>query len=171
MIIHILLIYLKLPTVSYIIVYLTLFIYLIHCIVKSINSFLIVMKHVNHILQIGMYALAINGSTDITSDSLINGTDLLFKCISNVSTIMLQLDYAPKRFIMATIVAIPKCMKSNITCSENNRPITIGSLLGKVFDKIIISHQHDFLFSSSYQFGFKPHSSTVLCSTLFIAPI
>ena len=34
-----------------------------------------------------------------------------------------------------------------------------------------MSHQHEFLVSSSYQFGFKPHSSTVLCSTLLIETI
>ena len=63
---------------------------------------------------------------------------------------------------MSTIVRIPKGMKSKLECSENYRPIAISNLLGKVFDKIIISQQHDFLFSSSYQFGFKPHSSTML---------
>ena len=36
---------------------------------------------------------------------------------------------------------------------------------------IIISQQHDFPFSSSYQFGFKPHSSTVLCGALLIETI
>ena len=40
-----------------------------------------------------------------------------------------------------------------------------------MFDKIIISLQYDFLFSSSYQFGLKPHSSTVHCSTLLIETI
>ena len=70
-----------------------------------------------------------------------------------------------------TIVPIPKVMKSNLKCSENYRPIAITSLLGKVFNKIIIPQEHDFLFSSSYQFGFKPHSSTVLCSTLLIETI
>ena len=52
-------------------------------------------------------------------------------------------------------------MKSSLKCSENYRPIVISSLLGTVL--------YDFVFS--YQFGFKPHSSTVLCSTLFIETI
>ena len=96
-----------------------------------------------------------DGSTDLTYDSLINGTDLLFKCISNEFTIMLQHGYA--HFMMSTIVPIPKGMKSNLKCSKNYRPIAISNRLGKVFDKIIISQQHDFLFSSSCKFGFKPH--------------
>ena len=60
-----------------------------------------------------------DGSIDLRSDSLINGTDLLFKCISNVFTIMLQYGYAPKHFMMSTSFPIPKCMKSNLKCSEN----------------------------------------------------
>ena len=91
--------------------------------------------------------------------------------IINVFTSMLQHGYAPKHFMMSTIFPIPKVVKSKLKCSENYRPIEISSLLGKVFDKIIISHQHDFLLSSSYQFGFKPHFSTIHCSTLFIETI
>ena len=71
---------------------------------------------------------------------------------------MLQHGYAPNNFIMSSIVPIPKGVQSNLNCSENYRPIAISSLLDKVFDKIILSQQHDFLFYCSYQFGFKPHS-------------
>ena len=41
------------------------------------------------------------------------GNDLLFKCISNVFTIMLQHGYEPKHCMMSTIVPIPRRMKSN----------------------------------------------------------
>ena len=43
----------------------------------------------------GMKSEKSNGFTDLTSDSLINGINLLFKPISNVFTIMLQHSYAP----------------------------------------------------------------------------
>ena len=86
-------------------------------------------------------------------------------------TIILHHGYAPKYIIMPTIVFIPKGKKSNLKCSENYRSIEISSLLGKVFDKIIISQQHAFLFSSIYQFKFKPHSSTVICSTLLVETV
>ena len=79
-------------------------------------------------------------------DRLINGTGLLFKCISNVFAIMLKHGYAPTHVIISTVVPIPKGMKSNLLCSEKYRPIAISSLLDKVFDKIIISQQHDSIF-------------------------
>ena len=89
------------------------------------------MKHFCHILQNcdvrtamkGQKSGKSDGSTDLTSDSLINGTDLLFKCIANVFTIMLQHGYALKHFMMSTMVPFPKGMKSNLKCSENYRPI------------------------------------------------
>ena len=59
---------------------------------------------------------------------------------------MLQHGYPPKHFMMSTIVPIPKVMKSSLKCSENYRPIAISSFLGKVFDKITISQQHDSIF-------------------------
>ena len=77
-----------------------------------------------------------DGSTDLTSDSLVNGTDLLFECITNVFTIMLQHAYAPKHCMMSTIVPILKGMTSNLKSSENYRPIAIISLLGNVLTKL-----------------------------------
>ena len=47
-----------------------------------------------------------DGSTDLTSASLFNGTDLLSKCIFNVFTIMLQHGYASKHFMISTTVPI-----------------------------------------------------------------
>ena len=39
--------------------------------------------------------------------------------------------------------------------------IAISSLLGKLFDTILIKLQHASLFTDLLQFGFKPNSSTV----------
>ena len=49
------------------------------------------LAHVTCALQLRIRKSDISdGSTDLTSDSLINVTDLFFKCISSVFTIMLQ---------------------------------------------------------------------------------
>ena len=164
MIIHILLVYFKLPIVLYIMVYLRIhvLVHIVDSLYSKINK-LILGSHETRQPRItncdvrtaikGLKSEKSDGFTDLTSDRLINGTDLLFKCISNVLTIMLQHGYAPTHFIVSTIVPIPKCKKSNLKCSEKYRPIAISSLLGKVFD-IIISQQHDFLFCFSSQFGF-----------------
>ena len=43
-----------------------------------------------------------DSSTDLSSVSLINGSDLLFKCISNVLTIMLQHSYKGRQKFLGT---------------------------------------------------------------------
>ena len=62
-----------------------------HCIVKSrliLDSHETLQPHITNCdIRTAMKGLKSDksyGSTDLTSDSLNNGTDLLFKCISNV---------------------------------------------------------------------------------------
>ena len=59
-------------------------------------------------------------------------------------------------------------------CSTNAdlyRSIAISSILSKILDYVIIDQQVDSLATSNYQFGFKSHSSTMLCSTMLIKTI
>ena len=44
--------------------------------------------------------------------------------------------------------------------------IAISSLPGKLFDTILLKPQHASLFTDLLQFGFKPNSSTVICTSL-----
>ena len=106
MIIHILLVYLKLPTVIYIIDVSTP-VHIVDSLYSKINK-LILDSHETrqpHITNCdvrtaikGLKSDKYDDSTDLTSNSLINETDLLFKCISNVFTSILQHGYAPKTF-------------------------------------------------------------------------
>ena len=44
-------------------------------------------------------------------------------------------------------------------------------MLSKILDYVIIDQQANSLATSDYQFGFKSHSSTMLCSTMLIETI
>ena len=66
-------------------------------------------------------------------------------------------------FICANIIPIPK---SALTCSDKYRSIAISSVIGRILDHIIIDRQSEILKTSDYQCGFKPKSSTILCSTM-----
>lgn len=48
--------------------------------------------------------------------------------------------------------------------SENYRGIALGSVIGKLFDRIILTKHWDVLKSSDLQFSFKPKHSTTQCS-------
>ena len=54
----------------------------------------------------------------------------------------------------------------NLSNSDKYRSIAISSLVGKIIDHIIIEKESEALKTSHYQYGVKPNSSTILCSTI-----
>ena len=74
--------------------------------------------------------------------------------------------FAPPDFVISGIIPIAKGARVALTDSENYRSIVISSLLSKILDHIIIDHQGHSLSTSDFQFGFKSHPSTVLCTTM-----
>ena len=69
------------------------------------------------------------------------------------------------------MIPIPKGGKDCSTNAELYRSIAISSILSKILDYVIIDQLSDSLGTSDYQFGFKSHSSTMLCSTMLIETI
>ena len=63
---------------------------------------------------------------------------------------------------------IPKGKNTNPTDSSNYRGIVLGSLLGKVFDLLLLDHYSDLLVTSQLQFGFKARRSTNMCTMVLI---
>jgi len=105
------------------------------------------------------------------SDNFIHGTDLLFSYIAILFSSMIYHGFAPEPFIRASVIPIPKGTKASLSNSDKYRSIAISSLISKIFDHVIIIRQAETLKTSDYQFGFKPQSSTVLCSTMVIETI
>ena len=99
----------------------------------------------------------------VYSNNFIFGTNLLYRCLSILFTSVIHHGFAPQAFICANIIPIPK---SALTCSDKYRSIAISSVIGKILDHIIIDRQSKILKTSDYQCGFKPKSSTILCSTM-----
>ena len=105
------------------------------------------------------------------SNNFIHGTDLLYMYISVLFCTMISHGFAPERFLRSTMIPIPKGARANLSDSNMYRSIAISSLLSKILDNIIIEQQYSSLSTSCYQFGFKPNSSTVLCSTMLIETV
>ena len=79
--------------------------------------------------------------------------------------------YAPQLFLRFTMISIPQGRNVCSTNADLYRSIAISSILSKIVDYVIIDQQVDSLATSDYQFGFKSHSSTMLCSTMLIETI
>ena len=84
---------------------------------------------------------------------------------------MLCHGHVPNSLLCANIIPIPKSLRLNLSDSNNYRAIALSSIFGKILDKIILSTESEVLNTSDMQFGFKAHSSTVMCSTILIETV
>ena len=78
---------------------------------------------------------------------------------------------SPRLFLRSTMIPIPKGGRSSSSNSDHFRSIAISSILSKILDYIIINQQTHSLITSDHQFGFKPYSSTVFCTTMLIETV
>ena len=69
------------------------------------------------------------------------------------------------------MIPIPKGGQYSSSNSDHFRSIAISSILSKILDYIIIDQQAHSLITSDHQFGFKPNSSTVLCTTMLVETV
>ena len=105
------------------------------------------------------------------SDNLKKGTECLYEIIALLFSTMLTHGVAPAGLLLSTLVPIPKNKRGNKSDSNNYRQIAISSLLGKLFDIIILEEQHHGLITDELQFGFKKNASTVLCTSLLMETV
>ena len=82
----------------------------------------------------------------------------MFTIISLLFAAMLNHGVAPTGLLLSTLVPIPKNKRGNKCDSDNYRQIAISSLLGKLFNSIVLEEQADSLFTDLLQFGFKKSS-------------
>ena len=77
---------------------------------------------------------------------------------------MLIHGYASDMLLKGTMCPIPKGNVKNV--SDKYRAVTLSSSITKLFDLVVIEKQRKYLASDSLQFGFKPGSSTSLCTLI-----
>ena len=77
---------------------------------------------------------------------------------------MISHSYTPESTLVSTIAPIPKDTMKSLNDSKNYRSIALSSIIGKVYDYIIIQNNPDVLSSLNWQFAFKEKSSTTQCT-------
>ena len=81
--------------------------------------------------------------------------------LASLFNLMLKHAFVPKDFRLGCIVPIIKDHQGNRADPNNYRGITISPIMSKVLEHVLKIVFIDYLGSSSHQFGFKKHSSTV----------
>ena len=100
------------------------------------------------------------------SNHIIYGTNMLYDILAKLYNCMLSHGVSPNDMLVGTMVPLQKDRRSAHHCSTNYRALTLGSIIGKLYDSIIINQQAHVFNTSELQFGFKENSSTTQCTFL-----
>jgi len=105
-----------------------------------------------------------DGHLGLSTDHLINACDELYIHLSMFFSAMIVHGIVFEDLLISSVIPIPKGKNINTANSENYRGIALSSILGKCLDRIILNRYVDKLMTSPYQFGFKRHHSTTMCT-------
>ena len=67
----------------------------------------------------------------------------------------------PENMLKGTMLPIPRCKRASMSSSANYRTITLGSVICKLFDYIILNKEQKIMSSNDLQFGFKRNVPTM----------
>ena len=112
-----------------------------------------------------------DGNKDLVTNHIIHGGHRLNIMLALLFSAIVKHGVTPNDMLCGTMVPIPKGRWANLTMSENFRAITLGSILNKLLDTIILSKERDRLVTSDLQFGYKSGSSTTVCTSMVVETV
>ena len=105
------------------------------------------------------------------SNHFIYGSERLMIMITLLFNSMLVHGIAPDKLILGTMIPLIKDSRASKQNSDNYRALTLGTVLSKILDIVILNRQKDVLETSDLQFGFKENLSTSMCSFMVLETI
>ena len=97
---------------------------------------------------------------EFSAEHFLNAPFHVFVILRDLFNAMLRHSFVPKQFKFGTIIPIVKDHQGNLGEPNNYRGITISPIASKIFEHCLKFVFHDYLSTSSLQFGFKKKSST-----------
>ena len=98
----------------------------------------------------------------IFSNNIIHGTEKLFKALTLLYNGVLIHGVSPSDLLIGTMVPLQKDKRKVHHSSDNYRALTLGSIIGKLYDAIIIKQKTGVFDTLDLQFRFKDGSSTTM---------
>ncbi len=105
-----------------------------------------------------------DGQESLSSDHMINGPHLFTVLLTSVFNCIIVHGVSPDSMINGTMIRIPNGKRKLLCCSDNHRAIPLSSIIGKIFDLVLLIKEKNVLNSSDLQFGFKQHVFTTHCT-------
>ena len=112
-----------------------------------------------------------DGEEGLNFNHIIHGPKILFVLLALIFNSMLVHGFSPDSMLVGTMVPIPKDKRQLVCTSDNFRAITLGSIVAKLFDVVILSKEQNALATSHYQFGCKQNMSTTHCTYIMMETI
>ena len=122
----------------------------------------------------GVQRLKLGKSDDeegLNSNHIIHVSKILFVLLAIIFNSMLVHGFSPDSLLVGTMVPIPKDKRQLVCTSDKFRAITLGSIVAKLFDVVILSKEQNALATSHLQFGFKQTMSTNHCTYVMMETI
>ena len=101
----------------------------------------------------------------VFAEHLLFASSALISPLADFFSSLVRHGFIPWCLRDCVLIPVPKKNK-DVSCSSNYRPIALASSLSKLLEHLILIHYSAFLYTSPLQFGFKPGSSTALCTGL-----
>ena len=105
-----------------------------------------------------------DGGSGLSTNNFIYAGADLWRHIANLFRGLFIHGSVPTDFLLSTTVPIPKGRNANLTCMDNYRGITLGSVFGRLFDLIVMDRYAHLLVLNDLQFGFQRKRSTAMCT-------
>ena len=99
----------------------------------------------------------------MSAEHLIFATSVLISSLAVYFTSLVRHGFMPSCFRDCILIPVPKKNK-DVTSSSSYRPIALASSISKILEHLILTKFSSYLHTSPLQFGFKPGSSTSLCT-------
>ena len=108
-----------------------------------------------------------DGIVNVMSECIIHAPHRLQVLLAILFNSMVIHGTATEGLLEGSMTHIPKS-QAMTRLSDNYQAITLSSLIGKIFDLIILRTQKQSLMSDDLKFGFKEQSSTTLCTNMLL---
>src|SRR5206468_4316911 len=92
----------------------------------------------------------------LSSEHIVNSHPCILTHLKFLFTGILNHTYVPKSFTSGIITPIVKDKRGDLTSTSNYRPITINSIISKIFEYLLLNKFQSSFTSDSLQFGYKP---------------
>ena len=106
------------------------------------------------------------GPDGISNEALIFGCPSLYVHLCLVFNLFMKHGFLPGAFMDCTIVPLIKNRNGDLSDTNNYRAIALSNAISKLFELLILESIVTNSDYDDFQFGFKPHHSTGLCTNV-----